>query len=85
MLKMQRLCAAVLVCLLCTAALPSTVAKLGRAGREKLQLKVHLKAEQVEPGQAEVYEGLPGEEEYEVDLSDQDRDRHREGESGVER
>ena len=75
-----------LVCLLCTAfLLPSTTAKLGKSGREKLQLKVHLKQEKVEPENTEIYEGLPGEAEYEVDLSDQDIDRDKEGESGVER
>ena len=48
-------------------------------------IEVHLKQEKVEPENTEIFEGLPGEAEYEVDLSDQDIDKDKEGESGVER
>ena len=69
-----------LVCsLLCTAfLLPSAQSKVGKPGREKLQLKLHSKQEKVEPEQVVIYEGLPGDVEYEVDLSDQETVRHRE-------
>ena len=52
--------------------------------KEKLQLKLHPKQEKVEPEQVVIYEGLPGEAEYEVDLSDQETGREREevGEAG---
>ena len=71
-----------LVCILsCTAfLLPNTEAKLSKSGKEKLQLKVRPKQEKVEPEQAVTFEGLPGEVEYEVDLSDQETVR--DGERG---
>ena len=69
-----------LVCsLFCTAfLLPGAQCKVGKSGREKLQLKLHPKNEKVEPEQVVIYEGLPGEAEYEVDLSDQETGRERE-------
>jgi len=75
-----------LFCILfCTAfLLPSSQTKVGKSGREKLQLKVHIKQEKLEPEKPIVYEGLPGEAEYEVDLSDQETDSDQEGESEVE-
>ena len=75
-----------LVCsLLCTAfLLPSAQSKVGKSGRDKLQLKLHPKQEKVEPEQVVIYEGLPGEFEYEVDLSDQEtvRDKEEVSEAG---
>jgi hypothetical protein len=72
-----------LVCILhCTAfLLPATQAKVAKSGKAKLQLKVHSKQEKVEPEQTVIYEGLPGEVEYEVDLSDQETARNKEGRS----
>jgi hypothetical protein len=51
---------------------------VGKSGREKLQLMLHPKQEKVEPEQAVICEGLPGEAEYEVDLSDQETLREKE-------
>ena len=51
---------------------------MGKSGRDKLQLKLHPKQEKVEPEQVVIYEGLPGEFEYEVDLSDQETVRDKE-------
>ena len=69
-----------LICSLCGLAflLPSAQSKVGKSGRDKLQLKLHHKQEKVEPEQVVIYEGLPGEAEYEVDLSDQETVRDRE-------
>ena len=69
-----------LVCsLFCTAfLLHGAQSKVGKSGREKLQFKLHPKQEKVEPEQVIIYEGLPGDVEYEVDLSDQETVRHRE-------
>ena len=65
-----------LACSLCCVAflLPSAQSKVGKTGREKLQLKLHPNQEKVEPEQVVIYEGLPGEAEYEVDLSDQEKE-----------
>ena len=69
-----------LVCsLFCTAfLLPGAQSKVGKSGREKLQLKLHPKQAKVEPEQVVIYEGLPGEAEYEVDLSDHETGREKE-------
>ena len=65
--------------LFCTAfLLPNAQSKGGKTGREKLQMKLHPKQEKVEPEQVVIYEGLPGEAEYEVDLSDQETVREKE-------
>jgi len=59
--------------LVCSAfLLPHIEARLSKSGKEKLQLKVRPKQENVETEQTVTFEGLPGEVEYEVDLSDQE-------------
>jgi hypothetical protein len=69
-----------LICsLFCTALiLPGAQSKMRKPTKEKLQLKLHPKQEKVEPEQVVIYEGLPGEAEYEVDLSDQETGREKE-------